>query len=115
MLRGVSTVDYLGVEAPGQQGARPSRVGGPGEGAERSWPGWIGAQKRPYLRRAALETFLQRCATGPFRRGNNRKKEHAMGDKGQKDKDRNKKKIIKQREDKAAKNKEKNQKPKAGS
>ncbi len=54
VLRGVSTVDYLGVEAPGQQGARPSRVGGPGEGAERSWPGWIGAQKRPYLRRAAL-------------------------------------------------------------
>ena len=34
-----------------------------------------------------------------------------MGDKGQKDKDRNKKKMIKRKEDKAAKAKDKNQKP----
>ena len=55
MPRGVSRAENLGVEAPGQQGARPRRVGGPAEGAERSWPGWIGGQNRSDLRRAALE------------------------------------------------------------
>ena len=39
-------------------------------------------------------------------------KEYAMGDKGgKKDKDKNKQKMIKKREDKAAKAREKNQKP----
>ena len=52
-----------------------------------------------------------RRATAAFDEETTRKKEHAMGDKGQKDKDRNKKKMIKRKEDKAAKTKEKNQKP----
>jgi hypothetical protein len=38
-------------------------------------------------------------------------KEHAVGDKGQKDKDKNKQKMIKKRQDKAQKAKVKNQKP----
>jgi hypothetical protein len=51
------------------------------------------------------------AASAAFDEETTRKKEHAMGDKGQKDKDRNKKKMLKRKEDKAAKAKEKNQKP----
>jgi len=41
-----------------------------------------------------------------------KQKEYVMGDKGgQKDKDRNKKKMLKKREDKATKSREKNQTP----